>query len=176
MNECPVCKRKEVATSGKKNAPILLVGESPDYEELRVNATFVGEAGQALRSELIRAGIQYGECRATLLWRHDPKVGKEFKEQCYAHMMEMFLEELRTARGVLLMGSEVTKICVGQTVSKINACRLPRPALFPSNVEVVVAAYTPKVLLSMVVGDFRLAVQRFADYTKDIRKEYRNGG
>jgi uracil-DNA glycosylase family 4 len=171
---CPHCNKTIIPVSGRSSSPIVLLGEAPTFEEIRVASNFVGDGGQILRAELSRAGIQYQDCRATTFWRHDPKVGKEFAKDCKAFMVELLLKELSTARACLIMGSDVTKFLTGKNVSSVNGT-LVHPAIFPSCVEVVVAAFSPAVVLRMTVGDFRLALTRFANYTKEIRKEWRNG-
>ena len=174
MIEC-TCHRKMVSASGRPSAPILIVGGDPGYEDLRSNFPFSDEAGQVLRRELTRAGIQLNHCRFTLLWKHDPKVGKEFKEACFAIMMQQLMQDLAGAKAVLLLGADVTKIMTEQSVTKISACRLEKPAIFPASVELTMATYSPGVCLSMAMGDFRLAIERFARYSKEIRREYAEG-
>ena len=171
---CPICKAKLVMPFGRARSQFLLVGEYPGWREIQQSACWVGEAGDVLKRELQRAGISYQACRASNLWLHAVPTGKSCAEQkrmCFDFCFGRLLEQLSTARAVLLMGSELAPLFTGMVVSKINGAKVTSKYINPETI--VVASYNPAIVLqeSGVVGDFRFAVENFASLTHDLYME-----
>lgn len=171
---CPVCGLKLVLPFGRQKSPILLVGEAPGWKEVADLTPFVGETGEVLKAELSRAGIDYRYCRATNLWLHARPEGRgnsELKAKDFEYCFGQLLEQIATARVILMMGSELAKFLTGLPVSKINGARMSSQYIDPGTVAVF--AYNPAIVLQEngVVGDFRLAVKEFARYAKPILRE-----
>lgn len=61
-----------VATSGPRNARVMLVGEAPGHEEERTLQPFSGQSGQELKKMLQEAGIPPSACYFTYVCRTKP--------------------------------------------------------------------------------------------------------
>jgi len=61
-----------VPSSGPMDARIMIVGENPDLDEVRLNQPFVGASGALLDRMLADAGIGRGACRCTYVCRERP--------------------------------------------------------------------------------------------------------
>jgi uracil-DNA glycosylase len=136
---------------------VLLVGEFPGYEELRTGRPFVGKAGEILRQEFARAGHQFEACRVTNLWLH----GKVRDQDEFDWHMGNLLAEMRGREHILLMGSECTAAFNLGSVMSLAGLQVFSP-FFPQEATVFVAP-NPALLMHDVVGEFRLALQKFVD-------------
>jgi uracil-DNA glycosylase family 4 len=175
MTECPSCGAKILTPTGKSGAPLLVVGEAPGTEELRRGAPWTHQAGEILRAEFTRAGIALSDCRFTNLWFHAERKKKDdLYEGCYNFCMGDLLDEFCRARAVLLCGAGPVEMLTGKKVGAVNGLIVQARDPFPTRSETVlcVAAVSPASVITGVVGDFRFAVTKFAEYTKDLRKEY----
>ena len=161
---CKHCGKLLVEAGGPMKAPLLLVAEFPGLDEIKTGVPWSGKAGEVLKKELGRAGIQYNTCRSTNLWMHqmDPKGCK------MSWHIEQLMGEMQDRQGVLLMGSEVSKFLLGESISDITGLRV-KSKNFPKSVKVAVAMYNPAFALRDKVGEVRLAIERFAEWTEDFR-------
>lgn len=155
---CPVCLQYQlVGPGGPASAPILLVGEFPGWQEEKMGIPFVGQAGDILRAELGRVGIQYNTCRKTNLWQHKPTKN----EADLDWMISQLAAELKKARHVLFMGSECASTLF--QVGVMDACGLKvKSPLLPDNIKTAMIAPNPASLIHDTVGEFRMALSRFA--------------
>jgi len=65
-----------VPSSGPMDARIMIVGEAPGVDEVRLNTPFVGASGQLLDRMLADAGISRSQCRVTNVCRERPPGNK----------------------------------------------------------------------------------------------------
>lgn len=171
---CPYCKRLLVAPGGDPKSAYLLAGEYPGYKEIESGRPFVGDAGDVLRAELDRVDLNFDDFRVTNLWLHasvkvtEPKKGKEPDPQaCNPDWhLEQLVKEFKGKTHVLLMGSDVLAALNGNSVMAYSGLRIKLPE-FPT-VHFWVAPNPAAMLRGQTVGEFRLAMQRFAD---DIHKK-----
>lgn len=173
--KCPNCGRDLVIPFGRDTSNILIVGEFPGREEINRHQPWVGEAGEVLRMELARVGINYSDCRATNLWLHEKLAKKdEMFEGCFDFTVKELIKELGKARAVLVCGSETVEFLFHKKVMAVAGIALSLGGL--SKAEVAVCSPNPAIALqpSGVVGDLRFAIERFAVLTKAIRKENEN--
>jgi uracil-DNA glycosylase family 4 len=171
MTECPSCGYKVLSPTGKTGAPILVVGEAPGPEELRRGAPWTHQAGEILRAEFARAGIAITDCRFTNLWLHAERKKKDdLYRGCFDYCMGDLMDEFCYARAVLLCGAGPVEMILGKKVGTVNG--LQCKPVDPWSPLMCVAAVSPASVITGVVGDFRFAVTKFAEYTKDLRKEY----
>src|SRR5580692_1651630 len=61
--------------TGKANG-LVLVGEAPGAEEVRLGHPFVGRSGQLLDKMLMRAGIERKQCMVANVFRYQPPGNK----------------------------------------------------------------------------------------------------
>jgi len=170
MSNCEICGQPLVNIGGWRSSPILLVGEFPGWEELKYLVPWIGNAGKVLANELGRAGVQFERCKTTNLWRHAVPEDKPTKEREFDYHYKLLIEELKKAKAVFLMGSDLAELFFKKKVTYINGCVMHSERL-PSNIEVAIVSLNPAVCLQRdsVAGDFRYACQRFAQATKGIR-------
>jgi uracil-DNA glycosylase family 4 len=172
MTECPSCGYKVLSPTGKPGAPILVVGEAPGPEELRRGAPWTHQGGEILRSEFTRAGIALTDCRFTNLWLHAERKKKDDLYQgCFDYCMKEIFKEMQSTKAVLLCGAVAVETFTGKKVGAVNGLQL-KPGFGFEGI-LVVAAVSPNSVITGVVGDFRFAVTKFAEYTKDLRDQNR---
>jgi hypothetical protein len=173
MTECPSCGYKVLSPTGKPGAPILVVGEAPGPEELRRGAPWTHQGGEILRAEFVRAGIALTDCRFTNLWLHAERKKKDdLYAGCYDYGMCEIFKEIETAKAVFLCGAGVVKTFADVSVGAVNGLRIKPPGLWLPGI-LCVAAVSPNSVITGVVGDFRFAVTKFAEYTKELRDQNR---
>lgn len=161
--KCPHCGHSLVEPAGPPTSPILLLGEFPGMEEIKVGRPWVGKAGEILRDELARVGISMASCRATNLWLHAPS-----KECPYDWHLDQAMKELQGRKAVLLIGSEVTRVFLDAKVSDWVGLQV-KSKLLPKTVKVAVVSYNPAIALHGSIGEIRFAFQRFAKLTEGLR-------
>lgn len=165
---CPICGNLLIPVRGKGD--ILLVGEFPGEEEVMQNTPWVGKAGDVLRKELARVGISVDACRSTNLWLHEMPAKKADQMPELDFHFKRLLEQIQTAKFILMMGSELSPLFFGRGVSFVNGTR--QTSSFIPRTAIAVAAYNPAICLQEngVVGDFRFACETFAEYVKGRKK------
>jgi uracil-DNA glycosylase family 4 len=173
MSECPSCGYKVLSPTGRPGAPILVVGEAPGSEELRRGAPWTHQGGEILRSEFARAGIALTDCRFTNLWLHAERKKKDDLYQgCYDYCVGAAYHEIANSQAVFICGSVAVKFFTGKNVGVVNGLLSEPLWLWPKEV-LCVGVISPNSVITGVVGDFRFAVTKFAEYTKDLRDRTR---
>ena len=155
MQTC-ACGRKIVDPIGKPDAPILLVGDHPDKEDLTHNMPFVSKRGEVLQAELARVGLTLQQCRITFLARHEPA------EDCQNHLTDL-LREMENRKAVLLIGSETCKPFGIVDVTKYCGLRIEH-YLIPKSCGFVMVTVNPPQ--KDAIGEFRLSIEKFAKGAK----------
>lgn len=153
--KCPICGADTVPPYGPENSDILLVGEYPGIQELRRGVPFVGEGGDILDQEMSRVGIHIWQCRLTNLWLHV----KNDNQACFEEGVKSLTKEM-TGRKVLLMGSELAAFFLNDKVTRWSGMEV-KSALFPST-QFAMMSVNPALCLHQPMGEFRLAVEKFA--------------
>lgn len=156
--ECP-CGSELVLPSGPVYADIILVGEFPGFLEIRTGQPWVGKAGNVLRSELEKIGIDFYDCRSANLWLHQKS--KKCDPEWHKKQLE---KELLGRKAALFMGSDVSKTLYGIEISRTNGLVVNAPGY---GLEVAVLSFNPAMALqdNGVLGEIRLAMENF-------RREY----
>ncbi len=160
METCE-CGKSMISPQGPADSLILIIGDSPDFEEVRNGAPFSGKRGDILRSELTDAGIDLRQCRVTYLSRHS--VGPKEKP-CNSHVGDA-LREMKTHKFVLLIGAS-TVSAFGINNPSAHVGLEVKSFLFPEGVFVMGCLNPPQ---NSAVGEFRLAISKFARRVKDAR-------
>jgi uracil-DNA glycosylase family 4 len=170
--KCPICDDLLVSPMGPEDSPVLLVGAYPGWEEVMSGIPWSGKAGEVLKSELARAGINYGTCRVTNLWLHQEVDRKEphYSREVDYHMARLF-KELGRATAVLLMGRQPVSRLLDTAISDVESLDVAGSGLLPSSVKICVVAKNPAICVTdgAVVGNVRHAIERFAKLTREIR-------
>lgn len=154
---CPICHKLLVFPTGSEKSEILLVGEQPGYEDVRSGSVyFEGKIGDALRSELMKAGLPIQNCRLTNLWLH----AADEKECELKYHIDALIKEFKGRKHILLMGPKVVTALTGKSG---NFSGLPVKVLNYTN---VMAAPSMATLLAAPIGDWKLSLERFVSKIK----------
>src|SRR3990167_74835 len=159
---CETCGKLLVEPCGPPNADVLLLAEFPGFFEIKSGVPWTGPAGQILKKELRRVGIQYGHCRSTNLWSHE----KDPKTCDFAIHWQRTLQELSGRKAVLLMGSEVSTWFLGMSVSETTGLVVQSDKL-PKGTQAV-AMYNPAICQYDRLGEVRLAIEKFGEIVRGI--------
>jgi uracil-DNA glycosylase family 4 len=159
IDRCPFCKAKLVRPSGPKESPVLILGEFPGWKELVEGFPFVGEAGNVLRKELAREGLDLKQFRLSNLWLHTEN---KDNEECRNWNFEQAIKEAAEKKVVFLLGSDCANFFIGKGVMEISGLEVVSPLL--SSVETIICSPNPAMVLrdGSKVGEVRLAIHRFA--------------
>jgi len=155
---CPICNNLLLVPPAGPGGGILLVGEFPGWQEEKVGQPFVGSAGDILRSELARVGIQYSACRVTNLWQH--RITKDEGELDW-HVGQL-MKEAGRAKYILFMGSECAKTLFHLSVLETAGLKVKAPWL-PASVKVAMIAPNPAIVLHDTAGELRLSLKKFSE-------------
>jgi len=159
--KCPICNTRIIIDARGPTGGILLAGEFPGYLEKIQGMPWVGPASKVLRSEMARIGMSMDQCRLTNLWLHDKT---EEEGEMNWHLKQL-IEEMKQARAVLLMGSELAPLLFDHPVSEITGLTNLPSSLIPKNVKVVGVSINPASVIAGndggVVGELRLALRNF---------------
>lgn len=153
---CPNCGKLLVDPFGNQSSAYLIAGEFPGYEELRMGTPFCGKAGEILQAELARAGLSVANFRITNLWLH----AMNEKECDMAWHLDHLTKEMKGKKAVLLMGSELSKVFFHRGIMEMSGLEVKNEA-FPKTRFMM--SPNPALLFHGPVGEFRLAVSRFAE-------------
>lgn len=155
------CGRSIVPANGPTTAPGLIVGEFPGKYEEREGKPFVGPSGRVLRAEFSRLGMNLAHFRITNIALH------QFPgEDCYKFGMEQAIREARGKKAILLFGSECANRFIGKPVTTISGLRVKSEYL---SAPLIIATLNPAALLTGTIGEFRLALEKFAKAYRRIK-------
>jgi uracil-DNA glycosylase family 4 len=140
---------------GPEDAPLLIIGDEPDFEELRANMPFAGKRGDVLKAELSRAGINLKSCRVTYVNRHGMPKKKE-DTPCHGHISDA-IREMKNRPFVLLMGAHTTT-AFGIIGADAHVGLQVHSFLIPESCGFAMAVTNPPQ--NSGVGEFRLALSK----------------
>lgn len=153
--KCHKCGKLLVTPYGNPKSNILLVGEFPGYEEIREGVPFCGRTGEVLKSELMRVGIQLGNCRVTNLWQH----AADDKTCDLNWHLDQLVKEFKGKSHALLMGSDVVSALLGKAVSNYSGLQVKIPEFKSTKFWV---SPNPAIVFHGPLGELRLSIERFA--------------
>jgi len=164
---CSSCGREDlVLASGPRRAKILIIGESPEEEELKRGKPMMGKMGGVLRSELGRANLDMNQMRLTNLWLHPPQKvgakdteGQRIKAECFKQGLDAVIKEAKNRQAILLIGSETVKFFCNEKVSEVSGLVVESTYL---SAPLIFACVKPTAVFSGGMGEVRLALQKFS--------------
>ena len=169
--QCHICGRLLVPPTGPEDSLILLIGSIPDHDEIRTGQIWNTDAGEAFKSELGRAGINFRDCRVTNLWQHAEVNKKEdtFTDEEDFHFGRM-MNEVVGKKAIFITGRQIVSSLFEYTVTDLEGLSVI-PEMFPPEIETCIISRNPSIVLTPggVVGNLRHSIQRFAQLTKEIR-------
>jgi len=160
---CQSCGREDlVLPSGNKNSPIMLVGEFPGDEELKVGQPFVGPAGRVLKSELGKLGFSIHNAVLTNLWLHT----KNDNEDCFNEGLERLLKLSKGKELILLLGSDTVSFFTDYKVMEVSGL-IVESTYFSGK---VMACPNPASVFYGTVGEVRLSLEKFIREVKEMKQ------
>lgn len=162
---CPHCGDLLISTIGPIGGKILVIGDAPDWLDITTGSPFYDgdrrkRAGNILREELMRAGLEPRRVRYTNLWLH----AKKKKNECDVnfHITRMFQEFVK-AEYVLVAGIEPLQVILDNPkASTMDWSGLElKSTNIPKNIKVIAMV---KVATGFdTLGEIRLALGRFSN-------------
>ena len=150
--KCVICGKQLLEPDGVSGAPMLLVMDSPGWDDILRGQMY----GEKLRTFLVQTlgaiGISFYDCRRTLLWRHAPSD----EHDCLPTFKNDLAKELEKSKFALLMGN-TCELMFGldshsywgiQVRNELIQCKM-------------MAAPNPYHVMSGMLGEWELALQRF---------------
>jgi len=161
---CPVCGTTEmVYPSGYSKSSILIVGDEPGTQEIKLGRPFVGNTGTILRNELGFLGADYNRMRITNLWLHIDNSN----EKCLQNGIEMVIKEAKDRKLILLIGAGTVKQLCNISVEEYNGLVVPCQYL---NATVMVSVQPAIVFQENgVIGEVKFALKNFAKMIEEMR-------
>ena len=154
MTKCRVCG-KEVITHYVGKSDVLFVTDKPEDKDIEQGYPMRDKGGIILRHELSREGVDIWAHSHSILHRHTGRMS----EGCMEEDIKQLTIDM-SGRKVLLMGSELCQYFIGKPVTSLSGLVVTSP-YFPSSVQTVMIASSPRMCLHMPVGEYRLAIQKF---------------
>lgn len=109
---------------GPASARIMIIGERPGAEEIKLGRPFVGRSGQFLTKELEKIGIKRDEVYITNVVKTYAEANKPPTKQEIKKFLPILQKEIREVRPkiIILLGNTATKVFLPEC-STIKKCR-----------------------------------------------------
>ncbi len=154
---CPICQARLVIPRG--NSDLLIVGSSPDEEDIRKGYPFSSTpyqttAGKILRKELEMVGLSINDFRVTCLWLHEPNKS----EDCWKYGYDTVLSEAKGKKAILLIGADAVDTFTGYKVSEVSGLQVDSSVL---SAKLIMAMVSPGLAMSRSVGEVRHGIRKW---------------
>lgn len=166
MKTCPYCEQSRITSVGPADSTILVVIFQPSKNDLELGYPLSGNEGRILWDEMGSVGLDLRRMKIASIWNHEPHGKKhEHVEHCYNFGLSKVIKLASKRRAVLLLGSDATKAIVNRSIMEVTGLRIENEcSLF--KVECMVAALSPDTIMYRGLGEFKLAIRKFAEYTE----------
>ncbi len=157
---------KIIAGVGPKPAAIMLIGERPGAEEIKLGLPFVGRSGQFLTEQLEKIGIKRGEVYITNVVKTFAEGNKPPTKQEIKKFLPILQKEIREVQPkiIVLLGNTATKVflpecstvkrCEPKTMKNIIYFPMPHPGSVIRGYKKTVAAWEKAIeRLKQLVGE-----------------------
>lgn len=141
------CRRFHVSASGPAHAFLAGVVWTPEGNRL-----LDPQADGLLATELYRVGINSLDVRLTSVWGHAEGNSNELE----VHLRQV-LQDLKGCERVMLFGTDVTHVFLGQGIASLVGLR--RPCAFLPGC-IVMPIPSPSTAIVKPLGEFRLCLQK----------------
>ena len=168
--ECPVCGLPILDFGGLRKTDKMVITDFPDKSDYQSGKILQGEWNRPLYQELSKRGLDLYSMRLVSLYPHEKpstqtKVARLRWKDCCDNWMEKLLQEAKTKKYVLCVGSEVTKFFLGY--GDITCSGIPLKSKYLS-ADMVMGIQSLSYVSTNSSGEFCLALDNFV---KEIRKE-----
>ena len=161
---CPHCGTSLVAPRGRRESPILVIGEYPGDEEIEKGIPMVGAMGGVFRTEMARVGIDINRLRLTNIWLHTPNKSKE----CLDYGIAEAIKEAKDRKAILLLGSECVSYFCNKSVLRTCGLKVTSPYL---SAPIIYSCVNPAIVFKRGgIGEVRLALKKFSKVVEGVLK------
>ena len=158
---CEACGRTDlVLPYGNPKSSILIVGEFPGEDEIKIGRPFVGPSGRVLKTELGRLGFSMHNAILTNLWLHE----KTDNEDCFNAGLEKLLKLGKDKELVLLLGSDTVNFFTDYSVMQVAGLVVETPYFAGT----VMACPNPAQAFYGAIGEVRLSLEKFVVEAKKL--------
>ncbi len=124
-----------VSGHGPKSAVIMIIGERPGAEEIKLGKPFVGRSGQFLTQEFEKIGIKRDEIYITNVVKTFAEGNKPPTKQEIKKFLPILQKEIREVRPkiIILLGNTATKVFLPEcsTVKRCEPKKIKTILYFP---------------------------------------------
>lgn len=160
---CKICSNPLIESVGPPKSKLGILGDKPQPEDRNtwkvwtdISSVYRGpNVGRILRAELAQAGLFFGDFIVTNVWMHDPVED----EREYNWHLQQAIRVLRKCELILAMGSIPSQALIGENAGNVSGLWV-KSNLFTD--KKIMISPSPTILLRGSVGEFRLALSRFA--------------
>lgn len=149
-NKCSGCGDSVLQPMGKKDSPVLLLGDEPTDQDYASGYPFAGPYGTILEGEFHYLGFRLRDIRRMYVWPHY----NTKKPECFQDGLNRVFQEARGRKIIILMGAQVVKYFTGKSIMQVSS--LITPAEYFPNAIVIPAPSVSTIFKD--VGEFRLAL------------------
>lgn len=166
MSECPVCKGYLAKPTGPEDSPILIIANAPHWSDLKKGWLWSGdkdEAGDLMRQEFTRAGLNFRDCRTHNLWMHrEVKVSADAYEEEWKFHTKQLDDAIEGRKALLLLGRQPVDHLLGEKISDLENTSFMKDGIL------YMICRHPSVALRRggVIGNVRHAIERFSEELK----------
>ena len=158
---CKACGRTDlVLPYGNFKSSILIIGEFPGEEEMKIGRPFVGPAGRVLKTELGRLGFSLHSAILTNLWLHE----KNDNEDCFKEGLEKLLVLAKDKELILLLGSDTAKFFTDRSVMSVAGLKVTTPYWDT----ITMASPNPASAFHGAMGEVKLSLDKFVQEAKKV--------
>lgn len=154
---CPKCNKRILQAVGNLESPLVILAESPYYEEIMQNKPFQSDNAEALKKELAKIGMQFGTYKMTYFWKHAED------EDCREWHATEAVKEIQKAKLVLVMGSDP-----GQTLYGVpDAWGVEMKSKFTK--AKLVGCPGLATIVASPIGELRVAIEKFDQLKRRLK-------
>jgi len=173
--KCPVCNRLLlVEPFGPSDSPCLVVEDEPDSDETKTGRFWENGGGEVLKKELQVLGIRFIDMRYTAVYLH---ASANMDQRDLDWHQKQLLKEMVGRKAMLLIGSTTSEVLLGGKISDYSCVDVThllklRFPPYTKELEVAIACFNPTMATyrGSSIGEIRLALTRFAERTREIRR------
>jgi len=154
---CKHCEKYLLEYAGPASSKLMILAGEPDYEEVKNGRLLSGRAGDVLRVELAKVGLQLSALRYVTTWSHSPG---ECQQDWH---VDRAMSEIKGKTNVLVMGSAASLSLFDKNAIDLSGLTLTH-LLFKGTLFTVSPG--PAELFGDSLGEFYLAFERFKKHIK----------
>ena len=153
---CDICDKLLVAPYGQLISKVVVISDSPGFDDIRNGQAYAGQYGMALRTELGKTGIQPEGISMVTLWQH----GADHENCDIEWHIQKVMPLLMQANLILMLGKEVIETFTGYAVGDVSGTIIKSKILKKAT---IVAGPGIATIGKTPIGELRLSLSLFAE-------------